>query len=86
MSRSFCKHGIVKTDCGDCTTEALRRRCEPSGSSLTDTERRLIAAENILSDLASGYWQHALNNADDGKPRMGDRVQGYWQMTNAMND
>jgi len=33
MSRSFCKHGIVKTDCGDCTTEALRRRCEPSGSS-----------------------------------------------------
>lgn len=45
-----------------------------------ETAERLIDAEEILDDLASGYWSAVLNDADlPVSELMGDRVMNYWR-------
>ena len=47
---------------------------------MTDMEQRLVAAEAILSDLATGRWVAILDDNDDPvREKMGQRVIGYWQ-------
>jgi hypothetical protein len=47
---------------------------------LEELRRRVMLAEDILSDLATGYWHCVLNQMDNpvGK-QMGERVLDYWR-------
>ena len=39
-----------------------------------------MLAEEILSDLATGYWVAVLDDNDDPvKERMGQRILNYWR-------
>ncbi len=52
-------------------------------SDLCEARERLVEAENILERLATGYWVHMLNAADDPvAEKMGDRVLNYWRRFN----
>jgi hypothetical protein len=45
-----------------------------------------MLAEDILSDLATGYWVCVLDNADDWvNTKMGQRILNYWGRWNAKN-
>lgn len=56
--------------------ESLKRTL---GSS-DERDQRLMLAEEILSDLATGYWVSVLDDSDDPvKERMGQRVLNYWR-------
>lgn len=45
-----------------------------------DTASRLVEAEKILSDLATGHWVATLDERDDPvELKMGQRVLNYWQ-------
>jgi hypothetical protein len=40
----------------------------------------IIEAEDILGDLASGYWVAVLDDHDDPvKTKMGQRIRNYWK-------
>ena len=53
---------------------------------LAQAKKRLIDAEEILGELASGYWRQTLNNIDDRPARpdwpMGELIQLYWEKKN----
>ena len=53
---------------------------------LAQAKKRLIDAEEILGELASGYWRQTLNNIDDRPTRpdwpMGELIQLYWEKQN----
>ena len=45
-----------------------------------DLDRRLMMAEELLSDLASGYWTAILDDNDDPvTEKMWQRVLNYWR-------
>ena len=45
-----------------------------------ERDKRLAAAEDILSELSSGYWVSILNDNDDPvKVRLGQRALDYWR-------
>jgi hypothetical protein len=45
-----------------------------------ERDRRLMLAENILSDLATGYWVAILDDHDDPVTvKMGQRILNYWR-------
>jgi hypothetical protein len=47
---------------------------------IEELKRRIIDAEDILSDLATGYWHCVLNQMDNPvENKMGDRVLEYWR-------
>jgi hypothetical protein len=49
--------------------------------SVDERDQRLMLAEEILSDLATGYWVAVLDDNDDSvKERMGQRILNYWRM------
>ena len=46
----------------------------------TERDERLRQAEEILSDLATGYWVAVLDDRDDPvREKMGQRVLNYWR-------
>ena len=50
---------------------------------LAERDQRLMLAEEILCDLATGYWVSVLDDNDDPvKEKMGQRVLNYWRMWN----
>lgn len=68
----------MRLDAAD-TIERLERE-------LAQAQKRLIDAEEILGELASGYWRQTLNNIDDRPARpdwpMGELIQLYWEKHN----
>ena len=64
--------------------ERLRERTVRNGVAAVpatpEKDRRLLLAEEILSDLATGYWVAALDAADAPvEVRMGQRILNYWR-------
>ena len=52
----------------------------PTTGSADERDRRLMMAEELLSDLASGYWTAILDDNDDPvTEKMGQRVRNYWR-------
>ena len=48
--------------------------------SADERDQRLMLAEEILHDLATGYWVAVLDDNDDPvKEKMGQRVLNYWR-------
>ena len=60
--------------------------CRQLERKLAQAKKRLIDAEEILGELASGYWRQTLNNIDDRPARpdwpMGELIQLYWEKHN----
>lgn len=55
MNGSHCKHGIVKTDCGICTTENIKRHYSSAQSaSLFDTDRFHAIALDVEFEYGMG--------------------------------
>jgi hypothetical protein len=56
--------------------------CRQLERKFAQAKKRLIDAEEILGELASGYWRQTLNNIDDRPARpdwpMGELIQLYW--------
>ena len=46
-----------------------------------ERDKRLLLAEQILSDLATGFWVSVLDDNDDPclKDNMGQRIKNYWR-------
>ena len=66
-------------DLGEPTDERVSRTPESAGS----VSQRLIEAEDILSDLSTGYWISVLDDADAPvNVKMGQRVLNYWKKQN----
>ena len=52
----------------------------PTTGSADERDRRLMMAEELLSDLASGYWTAILDDNDGPvTEKMGQRVRNYWR-------
>ena len=63
-------------------------KAHPASSSATrsldERDKRLMLAEEILSDLATGYWVARLDDNDDPvKEQMGQRILNYWRKWNS---
>ena len=60
--------------------EQKRREFSRKFESTGSVSQRLIEAEDILSDLSTGYWVATLDDADAPvNEKMGQRVLNYWK-------
>jgi len=57
---------------------------EPQVDSMAGSvSQRLIEAEDILSDLSTGFWVSTLDDSDAPvNEKMGQRVLNYWKKQN----
>jgi len=78
------------TKCGCQIKPTYECACRaPSDSSrLTGSvSQRLIEAEDILSDLSTGFWVSTLDDADvPVNVKMGQRVLNYWKKQNVTHE